>query len=166
MLTKNYYMYPAVLDYQEDGDVQLIFPDFEEEMGKHDVFIGRWATDDDKIYETAVSYLFELIYNRLSGNDDEDCCEDDILPKPTPIMRIRLKEGQKSILVVVPQLSYGCDGLHLYMDGDDSRLRFGPKAWWAKEEKDDNTWIADEMEDLLRRVRASIEKSKASTEDE
>lgn len=163
MLRRDYYMYPAILDYLSDGDVQLIFPDFKDEMEKKDVFIGRWATNDDKIHEIAASYLFELIHNRIQGCDER--YDEDDLPKPTSIRNLRLKEGQRSILVIAPRISYGCDGLHLYSGSDDSRLRFGPRAWWTREEKNDSAWIADEedgsqttIEKILKTLKLLLKK--------
>lgn len=169
MLTKNYHMYPAILDYlTDDGDVRLIFPDFKEEMEKKDVFIGKWYAKDDEVYEAATSYLFELIYNRVPGCDE--CYDESNLPKPTSIRNIQLKEGQRSILVVVPQISYGCDGIHLYVDNDTSRLRFGPKLPRPNNKEDDGTQIIRKMEELLRSEKeATMEKLKelfkASTEE-
>lgn len=110
MLKRNYYVYPAVLDYSDENKVKIRFPDFEEEIKECAVYIEN-PKGDDEIYEVAEITLFDFIHGRQFNEED--------LPEPSAIKDFKLEENQRTTLVVVPyfEWSHG-DGVYIYRECD------------------------------------------------
>lgn len=82
---KNTYEYVAIFDYEEDGGVNIYFPDLP----------GCLSCADNT--KEALKNAEEVLGLYMS------CCEDDGLeiPEPTPLEKIKCKENEKPILVSV-----------------------------------------------------------------
>lgn len=108
MLKRNYYVYPAVLDYSDENKLKLTFPDFDEEYQKCTIWIED-PKGDDEIYEVAENTLFDFIHEREFNEQD--------LPKPSSIKDIKLEVNQRTTIVVVPyfEWTYG-NGVYIYRE--------------------------------------------------
>lgn len=82
---KNTYEYVAIFDYEEDGGINIYFPDLP----------GCLSCADNT--KEALKNAEEVLGLYMS------CCEDDELeiPEPTPLEKIKCKENEKPILVSV-----------------------------------------------------------------
>lgn len=82
---KNTYEYVAIFNYEEDGGINIYFPDLP----------GCLSCADNT--KEALKNAEEVLGLYMS------CCEDDGLeiPEPTPLEKIKCKENEKPILVSV-----------------------------------------------------------------
>ena len=84
MKFSDYYCYPAVVTFYEDGGTETYFPDL-------DVYT---CNDDDS---NLVGYAKELLTLTMYGLEEDG----EPIPKPTPLNKLKVGENEKSILVDV-----------------------------------------------------------------
>lgn len=83
-MKKDYYMFPAVFEYNKDG-ISISFPDLPGCFSCAD-------TDEDALYMAK-----DALGLHICNMEDDG----DIIPKPTKLNDIKLKNNQKAILVEV-----------------------------------------------------------------
>ena len=84
MKFSDYYCYPAIVTFYDDGGTETYFPDL-------DVYT---CNDDDT---NLVGYAKELLYLTMNGLEEDG----EEIPVPTPLNELELEENEKSILVEV-----------------------------------------------------------------
>lgn len=84
MKFSDYYCYPAIVTFYDDGGTETYFPDL-------DVYT---CNDDDT---NLVGYAKELLTLKMNGLEEDG----EEIPVPTPLNELELEENEKSILVEV-----------------------------------------------------------------
>lgn len=84
MKFSDYYCYPAIVTFYDDGGTETYFPDL-------DVYT---CNDDDS---NLVGYAKELLTLKMNGLEEDG----EEIPVPTPLNELELEENEKSILVEV-----------------------------------------------------------------
>lgn len=84
MKFSDYYCYPAIVTFYEDGGTETYFPDL-------DVYT---CNDDDS---NLVGYAKELLTLTMIGLEEDE----EPIPKPTPLGKLKVGENERSILIEV-----------------------------------------------------------------
>lgn len=84
MKRSDYYCYPAIVTFYEDGGTETYFPDL-------DVYT---CNDDDS---NLIGYAKELLTLTMNGLEEDG----EEIPNPTPLNKLEVNENEKSILVEV-----------------------------------------------------------------